>query len=236
MVRLSINLQVKPVINGKKIIAIIPARGGSKALSKKNVRLLGGKPLIAWTIEAARGSRYLDRVILSSDDDEIISVAAQYECDIPFKRDSKLAADDTPSIEVVIDALTRCPGYDCVVLLQPTSPLRTSEDIDRTIEQWASSDASTCVTVCMVEQSPYWMFKLEDDARLVPLIPLSQFARRQDLPPVYVLNGAVYVARTAWLLRERAFVSTDTVAYVMPGARSIDIDTEEDLLRTQSAL
>lgn len=217
------------MINGNKIIAIIPARGGSKGLPGKNIRILGGKPLIAWTIEAAHGSRYLDRVILSSDDDEIISVAAEYKCDIPFKRDSNLAADDTPSIEVVIDALKRCPGYDWVVLLQPTSPLRTFEDIDRTIEQLATLNASACVTVCEAEQSPYWMFVLGDEARLLPIIPASNFTRRQDLPPAYVLNGAVYIARIDWLLNERTFLSKDTVAYIMPSARSIDIDTEQDI-------
>lgn len=222
------------MINGNKIIAIIPARGGSKGLHRKNVRLLGGKPLIAWTIEAAHASRYLDRVILSSDDDEIISVAAEYKCEIPFKRNSNLATDDTPSIEVVIDALKHCPGYEWVVLLQPTSPMRTSEDIDRTIEQLVTLNAPACVTVCETEQSPYWMFALETEARLLPIIPVSNFSRRQDMPPTYALNGAVYVARTDWLLSERTFISTDTVAYIMPSERSIDIDTEEDLHKIQS--
>lgn len=216
------------MINGKSIIAIIPARGGSKGLPRKNVRLLGGKPLIAWTIEAAWASRYLDRVILSSDDDEIITVAATYGCDVPFKRDPTLAADDTPSIEVVIDALERCSGYDMVVLLQPTSPLRTAEDIDKAIEQCEALNAPACVSVCETEQSPYWMYTLEHGARLLPIIPSSTFTRRQDLPSAYILNGAVYVAQTDWLFKEHTFISAATVAYVMPTARSIDIDTEDD--------
>lgn len=224
------------MINGKSIIAIIPARGGSKGLPRKNVRLLGGKPLLAWTIEAAHASRYLDRVILSSDDDEIISVAASFGCDVPFKRDPTLASDAATSIEVVIDALERCSGYDLVVLLQPTSPLRTAQDIDKAIEQCETLDAPACVSVCETEQSPYWMFTLEREAYLLPIVQRPLLARRQDLPSTYILNGAVYVARTDWLLKERTFISTTTVAYVMPASRSVDIDTEEDFHQVQTSL
>lgn len=224
------------MINGKSVIAIIPARGGSKGLPRKNILALGGKPLIAWAIEAAQASQYLDRVILSSDDDEIISVAASFGCEVPFKRHLSLAADDTPSSEVVIDALERCSGYDLVVLLQPTSPLRTAEDIDKTIEQCEVLNAPACVTVCETDQSPYWMFTLEREAYLLPIVQRSLLTRRQDLPSTYILNGAVYVARTDWFLKERTFISTTTVAYIMPASRSVDIDTEEDFHQVQTSL
>jgi CMP-N,N'-diacetyllegionaminic acid synthase len=119
------------MFEGKTILAIVPARGGSKGVPRKNIRLLAGKPLIAWTIDEAKKSRYIDRLILSSEDDEIIEVAREFGCEIPFKRPDELAQDDTPGIESVIHAInTLEEKYDFVVLLQPTSPLRTVEDID----------------------------------------------------------------------------------------------------------
>jgi len=222
------------MIAGGRALGLIPARGGSKGVPGKNIRSVGGKPLIAWTIEAAKASRYLDRVILSSDDEKIMTVARGYGCDVPFKREAKLAADDTPGIDVVLDTLERCPGYEWVVLLQPTSPLRTSLDIDATIQQCVALNAPACVSVCMTEQSPYWMYVIQDEAHLHPILPPTGISRRQDLPPVYVLNGAVYVARTEWLIKERGFITAETVAYKMPNERSIDIDTELDFLQLQA--
>ncbi|MEH2097772.1 acylneuraminate cytidylyltransferase family protein, partial [Nostoc sp.] len=118
------------MIHGKKVLAIIPARGGSKAVPRKNIREIGGKPLIAWTIEEAKKSQYIDRLILSSEDDEIISIAQKWGCEIAFKRPVELAQDDTPGIAPVLHALNQLPIYDYVVLLQPTSPLRQVIDID----------------------------------------------------------------------------------------------------------
>lgn len=142
-----------------KILAIIPARGGSKGVPRKNIRELAGKPLIAWTIEEAKKSKYIDRLILSTEDDEIIEVAKQYGCEVPFKRPIELAQDDTPGIDPVLHAIEQCPGYDYVVLLQPTSPLRTVDDIDGCIEQLLSSDGTNfCVSVTEPEKSPYWMY------------------------------------------------------------------------------
>lgn len=219
------------MIGDKKVIAIIPARGGSKGLPGKNILRVGRKPLIAWTIEAAHKARYLDRVILSSDDEAIMTVAREYGCEVPFKREAQLATDDTPSLDVVFDALERCPGYDWVVVLQPTSPLRTPEDIDAALERCVALKAPACVSVCAVEQNPYWMYTLIVGNRLSPLLPPVGATRRQDLPPVYVLNGAAYVADTAWLLNSRTFLSSDTVAYEMPIERSLDIDTAADISR-----
>jgi N-acylneuraminate cytidylyltransferase len=216
------------VIGDKKVIAVIPARGGSKGLPGKNIVPVCGKPLLAWTIEAAQKARYIDRLILSSDDESIIGVARAYGCEVPFTRDSRLAADDTPSIDVVLDALAHCPGYGWVVLLQPTSPLRMAEDIDGTLERCVTLGAPACVSVCEAEQSPYWMYTLQPDSRLSPLLPTT-VTRRQDLPRVYVLNGATYVADASWLLRSRSFLTAETVAYEMPIERSLDIDTEADL-------
>lgn len=211
-----------------KILAIIPARGGSKGVPRKNIRDLAGKPLIAWTIEEAKKSRYIDQLILSSEDDEIIEVAKQYGCEVSFKRPLELAQDDTPGIEPVLHAIEQCPGYDYVVLLQPTSPLRTVEDIDGCIEKLLNSDADFCVSVTEPEKSPYWMYTLEGE-RMVPLLPQEELVtRRQDLPKVYALNGAVYVGNIMEIIETKNFLTKSTLGYVMSKENSIDIDTEID--------
>lgn len=211
-----------------KILAIIPARGGSKGVPRKNIRDLAGKPLIAWTIEEAKKSRYIDRLILSSEDDEIIEVAKQYGCEVPFKRPLELAQDDTPGIEPVLHAIEQCPGHDYVVLLQPTSPLRTAEDIDGCIEKLLNSDADFCVSVTEPEKSPYWMYTLEEE-RMAPLLSQEELVtRRQDLPKVYALNGAVYVGNIMEIKETKNFLTKSTLGYVMSKENSIDIDTEID--------
>ncbi len=224
------------MINGNRVLGVIPARGGSKGVPGKNIRQVGGKPLIAWTIESGQASKIIDRVVLSSDDLEIISVAQKHNCDAPFVREPQLAEDTTPTIDVVLDALNRFPAYEWVVLLQPTSPLRTSQDIDRAIERCVSLNAPSCVSVCLAQESPYWMFTLNQDAHLAPLLPNQAVIRRQDLPPVYSLNGAIYVANAEWLKRERKFLTLETVAYEMPVERSLDIDTESDFLQLKILL
>ncbi|VBB05531.1 acylneuraminate cytidylyltransferase [Lucifera butyrica] len=219
------------MIENKSVLAIIPARGGSKEIPRKNIAAVGGKPLIVWTIEAAQKSKYIDRLILSSDDDEIMTAARKWGCEVPFKRPPELARDDTPGIEPVLHALTSLPGYDYVVLLQPTSPLRSPEDIDGCIELCVGHRANACVTVTEPDKSPYWMFYTDKQGFLQPVLPMDTIAsRRQDLPSVYALNGAVYVAHTSWLLKKKSFLTAETLAYKMPKKRSIDIDTETDLL------
>jgi CMP-N,N'-diacetyllegionaminic acid synthase len=216
------------VIGTERVLAVIPARGGSKGVPGKNIRDAGGKPLIAWTIEAARASARIDRAVFSSDDAAIINVARRLGADVPFVRAPQLSDDKAPMLDVVLDAVDRCPGYEWVVLLQPTSPLRTAADIDGAIDRCTAMKSSSCVSVCEARESPYWMYKLDARARLDPLMGEKAPERRQELPPVYQLNGAVYVARVEWLRRERNFVAAGTVAYVMPAERSLDIDTLED--------
>lgn len=214
-------------------LAIIPARGGSKGVPGKNIRVVGGKPLIAWTIEAAKLSKCIDRVILSSDDEAIIEQARRYECEVPFVREARLAQDESTSMDVILDALDRCPGYEWVVLLQPTSPLRSARDIDQAIKLCKSQNASACVSVSLSQESPYWMFTLKDGSTLESILPPQGATRRQDLPSVYSVNGAIYAAKTGWLRQNRSFLSTETVAYVMPNQRSLDIDTESDFIQLQ---
>ncbi|MEX2459819.1 MAG: acylneuraminate cytidylyltransferase family protein [Paenibacillaceae bacterium] len=219
------------MINGKTILALIPARGGSKGVIRKNIRNIAGKPLMAWTIEAAKKSKYIDRLVLSSEDAEIINVALKWGCEAPFVRPEYLALDETPGIEPVIHAINTLPRYDYVVLLQPTSPLRSTADIDGCIEMCLSQSANACVSVTEPDKSPYWMYTLDDQNMMKPLLNKDQgITRRQDLPLIVALNGAIYIAKSDWLLNKKSFVSHETIAYLMPKNRSIDVDTELDLL------
>ena len=214
-------------------LALIPARGGSKGLPRKNVLEAGGKPLLAWTIDAARQSRCLDRLVLSSDDIEIIATARQWGCEVPFVRPAELAQDATPGIDAVLHAMQNLPRHDYLVLLQPTSPLRTAADIDGCIETCLRQAAPACVSVTPTPKSPYWMFHLDAGQNLQPVSggwdKLNQ--PRQSLQPVYMLNGAVYVAQWDWLLARKSFLAPETVACVMPEERSLDIDTRADFER-----
>lgn len=216
------------MINGNKVLAIIPARGGSKGVRRKNIRLLASKPLIAWTIDEAKKSQYIDRLVLSTEDDEIIRVARECNCETLI-RPAQLAKDDTPGIEVVLHAIESLPGYAYTVLLQPTSPLRTVSDIDGCIEYMIQNDSSSCVSVCEPSKSPFWSYQMDDSHQLIPLINGDLISNRQQLPPVFVLNGAVYVAKTEWLANQRSFLSEITTGYEMTQNNSLDIDSEMDL-------
>src|SRR5690349_10929106 len=148
------------MIGEKSVLGLIAARGGSKGVPGKNIFVVNGRPLIQWSIDAARASRYIDRLILSSDNPAIMDVARNAGCEVPFRRDDALASDTASAIDVVADALMRVPGYSIVVLLQPTSPLRIAGDIDGAIELLVSSGAGACVTVREADEHPYWMFRL----------------------------------------------------------------------------
>lgn len=219
------------MIEGKSVLAIIPARGGSKGVPRKNIRDLCGKPLIAWTIEEAKKSKYIDRLILSSEDQEIIDVAKQWGCEVPFVRPQELAQDDTPGIEPVIHAMDALSNkYNYIILLQVTSPLRQVEDIDGGIELCIQSNAKSCVSMTEAEQSPYWMYNISGNHSISSvMLDDKVYKRRQDLPKVYVLNGALYIAECKWLKENRDFCTDQTIGYVMPKERSTDIDNEIDL-------
>ncbi len=213
-------------MNNEKILAVIPARGGSKGLPRKNIRPIAGKPLIAWTIEEAKKSRFIDRIILSSEDDEIITVAKNYGCDVPFKRSADLAKDNTPGIFPILDAIKRLPDYDAVILLQPTSPLRTVSDIDECIESYYQEKVNSIVSVTTPTKSPYWMYSINKQNKLKPILNTENTMMiRQDLPSAFVLNGAIYMTNCRWLLETQTFMTPETCAFLMPPERSIDIDT-----------
>jgi CMP-N,N'-diacetyllegionaminic acid synthase len=218
------------MIGGKKVLAVIPARGGSKGLPGKNIKTLGGKPLIAWSIEAARHSAYIDRCIVSTEDDEIARIAREWNGDVPFVRPGHLATDEAFIEDVLIDVLDRLDeSYDYLVLLQPTSPLRSASDIDGCVAACNDAGTPVCVTVAPPPKSPYLMYRLEAGSRLVPIMEGRSARRRQELPAIFALNGAVYVASVEWFRRHRNFMSEETVGYAMPAERSVDIDSELDL-------
>lgn len=212
------------------IIAIIPARGGSKGLTKKNIKSLNGKPLIFYTIEEAKKSVYIDKVVVSTDDEEIADIAKQIGAEVPFLRPKELAKDDTPGIYPIVHAVkwiikekNYIPEY--VVNLQPTSPLRTADDIDKAIEKIMNSNFNYLVSVCEAQHHPYWMKTIEQDMLKDFVEQGSDKAlRRQDLPQVYSLNGAVYVYKTETLLMNPFMTDEKVLPYIMPKERSVDID------------
>ncbi|MGE5423463.1 MAG: cytidylyltransferase domain-containing protein [Ignavibacteriales bacterium] len=211
--------------NNQTILGIIPARGGSKGVPGKNILDLAGRPLIAWTIEEAKKSAYIDRLILSSEDQGIIKIAEKYSCEVPFIRPVELAQDDTPGIDPVIHAIEFLPEkYDYVVLLQPTSPLRTVADIDGCIEHCINLGSATCVSLSEAD-SPYWMYHMINEFTIEPIMKdHMKYSRRQDLPKTYQLNGAIYIAKIEVLEIVRSFITETTIGYVMPHERSVDID------------
>lgn len=212
-----------------EVVACIAARGGSKGIPQKNIRPLAGKPLIAWTIDAALASRRVNRVLVSTDDPHIAEVAQWLGAEAPFLRPTALARDDSPSIDTLLHLLmwledTSGVLPDYTVLLQPTSPFRTAEDIDAAVDLAVSREADAVVSVCPAQDHPYLVKTLDGGGRIASLVQ-SNHPPRQAFPQAYVLNGAVYVNRTKALLQERVIVPEGALAYVMPEERSLDIDT-----------
>ena len=219
------------MINKKKVLAIIPARGGSKGLPGKNILPFINEPLIAHSISQANKSNYIDRLVLSSEDSEIIKVAKNYNIDIPFVRPKYLSKDATSGLDVALHAVQNILGYDIVVLLQPTSPLRLAIDIDTCIEKLINKKANACVSVSETNKSPHWMFELNEHENFIPVIKTdSLITIRQELPKTYAINGAVYVANIDWYVEKKVFINDETIAHIMPSERSVDIDSKLDFL------
>jgi len=224
------------MIDNKRILAVIPARGGSKRLPRKNVLNLSGKPLISWTIEAALGSKYIDRVVVSTDDDEIASISKKHGADVPFIRPDELATDKATSINVVLHLLKQLEVngeyYDFIMLLQPTSPLRTIQNIDESVELLMSSNSDAVISVCEAEHSPLWCNTIPEDGDLSNFINKSIVNKRsQDLDKYYRLNGAIYLCDIRRLKEEKTFFQNSNChAYKMEQEQSVDIDNKVDLL------
>ena len=214
-----------------KIVAIIPARGGSKGIPHKNITNLCGKPLIAYTIEAAKQSTYIDDVIVSTDDSDIKKVSEQYGASVPFIRSDHIASDEAKTISVVVDAIQklRASGqkHDVVVLLQPTSPLRTVEEIDVAIEVFFQHQMEGVVSVNVTDISPFLLRTIYNH-KLHRIIDESSTIRRQDMPTYYEVNGAIYINRVEEVTEDLSF-NDNPIPYIMNRDHSVDIDTWDDL-------
>lgn len=223
---------------GKSILAIIPARGGSKGIPRKNIKTLAGKPLIAWSIEAGKKSKYIDRIIVSTEDKEIRDISLIYGAEVPFLRPKELAQDNTSSVDTIVDVIMKLKDiekleYDFILLLQPTSPLRNEKHIDESIDLLISNldKYNALISVTELEHPVYWNRNIDDSQRLRNFMEYDKNKnyRRQDFMKTYRLNGAIYLIKTDAFLNYKNFETKDTLAYIMNRKSSIDIDCIDDL-------
>ena len=213
----------------KRILAIIPARGGSKGLPGKNIRELCGKPLIAWSIEHAQKSKYIDDIFISTDSQEIADVAEKYGAPCPELRPDELASDTAPSSAFIVYTLElmkqRGKSFDYFILLEPTSPLRDSEDIDNSLKALIDSEEEAIVGVCKSEASnPAFLNKIGPTGTLMPYLDKYKTTRRQDIEPVYFHEGTIYASSVEAYLKRRVFYHEHTLPYIVPKWKSYEID------------
>lgn len=220
------------MLNGKTVVALIPARAGSKRLVNKNVLPLAGIPLIAWSINAAIESQYVDRVVVSTDSADIIKVAKDYGAEIPFIRPAEFATDTSSTVDVILHAIEalKLQGDDILLILQPTSPLRKSKHIDGALQLMVDDSVEGVVSVTTCSHSPLWSNTLPNDGNMGSFIREEIKGKRsQDLPQYYRLNGAIYAFNVSSILKHGSInYSSAVFSYVMPEQNSFDIDTELD--------
>jgi CMP-N-acetylneuraminic acid synthetase len=218
------------------VVGIIPARGGSKGLLRKNIADLAGKPIIQYTIDAAKNSQLIDRVIVSTDDEEIAEVAKKLGAEVPFIRPENLATDTAPSLGVLkhaVNWLKENENYntDIIVCLFPTYPFRTAEDIDKTVSKLTESNAESACTVVEVHQHPYWMTQIKDGKANFFTKPETAITERQKLPKYYTFGGGVFVITRESLIKQTFHFTSreNNVAVIVDSTKDIDIHTPKDL-------
>lgn len=234
------------MINNKKILAIIPARSGSKGLPGKNIKEICGKPLIKWSIDVALDSKLIDRVIVSTDDQAIALMAQSFGAEAPFLRPINLAQDKSSSFEVVQHALNflkeqEGDDYDYVVLLEPTSPMRTVQDVDCSIILLEKNSWATAIVgVSKVEsQHPLFLVRVGANGKLSPYKKTNdqhQYVRRQDINDIYFYEGTVYISNVESLLEQKTFYQAETIGYCVPKWKSFEIDDYEDFIIVESIM
>jgi CMP-N,N'-diacetyllegionaminic acid synthase len=232
------------MINGKTVIAIIPARGGSKGLPGKNIKLLCGKPLIAWSIQAGLGSQYIDEVMVTTDSEEIAAISENFGASVPFIRPTELASDTASSIDVIRHTLNyydkKCHRvFDYAVLLEPTSPLREKEDIDDAITQLVNNPlAKAVVGICKTEsQNPVFLVRKNINNFIVGYENTDmRVVRRQDIQDVYYFEGSVYISETAALLENNTFYHEKTLGYEFPKWKAIEVDDLDDFIMVEALI
>ncbi|MFM9279947.1 acylneuraminate cytidylyltransferase family protein [Paenibacillus jiagnxiensis] len=210
-------------------LAVIPARSGSKGLPGKNIRPLNGKPLIVYSIEAAAESGCVTQVVVSTDDEATANIARDAGAEVPFLRPAELATDEAKSIDVLRHAVQyyeeNGQHYDYILLLQPTSPLRTATDIREAMKQFVYSGADSLQSIAPARTHPYLLRKRSDARQLSPYLEAESHARRQDLTELYELNGAIYLMKRDLLMEHGEIVGSSNQGFIMPAERSVDIDT-----------
>lgn len=216
------------MIDNTRVLAVIPARSGSKRIPNKNLVCLNGISLLERAVNVALRSKHIDRLIVSTDCEVIARRGREAGADVPFLRPQQLSSDETPGSAPIVHALRSIPGYKIVVCLQCTSPFRLPLDIDNALELLASENGDSVVSVTPVRENPHWMSVINTKGRLEPLISGVGYFRSQDLPPAYILNGAIYAAQVSYFLEHETF-SSQPIPYVMPHDRSLDIDDLQDL-------
>ncbi|PKA82114.1 N-acylneuraminate cytidylyltransferase [Ulvibacter sp. MAR_2010_11] len=223
-----------------KILGLIPARGGSKGIPDKNKKLLGGKPLLQYTMEAALASKHLDKVVFSSEDAALIDLAKSMGVEVPFVRPAHLSGDTSGSLEVVQHALNffldTGESFDAVCLLQVTTPFRTASDIDSAIEKFISERNDALISVQKVphQYNPHWVFTLSEKGDLqLASGDIEIIKRRQDLPEAFIRDGAIYITKTDVLLKEHSFFGQSLSYFETNAARHVNIDTPEDWERAE---
>lgn len=223
----------KSGINNKRFLAIIPARSGSKGLKDKNIKELNGKPMMAYTIEAACKSKVFEDIIVSTDSKKYASIANKYGASVPFLRPNNLATDQTSTIDVLEYTLFKLikmgSKFDYFVLLQPTSPLRDELDILNSIELLFEKKANAIISVCETDYSPLFSNTLDASLSMSKFIKREHNTRRQDLPKYYRINGAIYISEVDNFLENKTFYGEKSFAYLMDRKNSIDIDEEIDV-------
>jgi CMP-N-acetylneuraminic acid synthetase len=226
-----------------RILGLIPARGGSRGIAQKNVRLLGGKPLLQYTVEAALGARGLSRVVLSTEDEGIAALGRQCGVDVPFRRPPELAQHDTPTLPVVLHAVNWLEGvgdrFDAVCVLQPTHPLRRPEHVEACIELLDRSGADAVMTVLRVppEYNPHWVYFVDDEGHLhLASGAREPIPRRQELPTAFHREGSVYVARRDVVVKQQSLYGERLVGYELDAEQSVNIDCWEDWERAERLL
>ncbi|WP_299204832.1 acylneuraminate cytidylyltransferase family protein [uncultured Amphritea sp.] len=220
-----------------KYLAVIPARGGSKRLPGKNLKLLAGIPLLSWTINAARNSQCIDKIVVSSDDDCILTLAEK-EGVVALRRPASISADTSSTVDALIHAVAEeGEGFDHIVLLQPTSPLRNESHIDAAIDYSELKKSPSVVSVCEVDHSPLWENTLPNDNSLKGFIRSDVVGKRsQDLDIYYRLNGAIYIVSIDRLIAENCLIFDESFAFIMDKESSVDIDTIYDFLYAEAML
>ena len=217
----------------KKILAVIPARGGSKGIPSKNIFNVGGQPLIKYTIDCAKNSKYLDRAVISTDSLEIKRVAEEYGGDVPFMRPAELALDTSKTIDCIVHVVNSLKEmgeeYDYVMIIQNTVPLRKGWHVDESIEKIVDSNERSLVSVTEVEQHPILMRTLSEDGTLKNLLPMSSTMRRQDFPKFYKVDGAIAIQKIDEEFNLNTSINDGKLAYIMESKYSIDIDNYIDI-------